>query len=80
MYGKIVNGALVSAPEKYLEYTADGKSVIVCNPQAEHYLAAGYKPVKYGDMPEDTEEYTTSYVESADKITVTYSVSTNTTA
>lgn len=77
MYGKIIDGALVAAPEKYLEYTADGKHKIVCNPQSEHYLAAGYKPVEYGDMPEDTEEYEMSYVESVDKITVTYSAQSN---
>lgn len=73
MYGKIIDGELISAPEKYLEYTAEGKHKLVCNPQEEHYLAAGYKLVEYGDVPEDTEEYTTNYVESADKITVTYS-------
>lgn len=77
MYGKIIDGALVAAPEKYLEYSENGKHKIVCNPQAEHYLAAGYKPVEYGDVPEDTEEYTTSYVESVDKITVTYSAQSN---
>lgn len=76
MYGKIIDGALVAAPEKYLEYTADGKHKIVCNPQAEHYLAAGYKPVEYGEVPEG-EDVAVSYVESADKITVTYSVQSN---
>jgi len=77
MYAKIVDGALIAAPEKYLEYTESGKHRIVCNPQAEHYLAAGFKPVEYGEVPEGDGEYTTSYVENADKITVTYSVQSN---
>lgn len=76
MYAKLIDGALVAAPEKYLEYTAEGKHKIVCNPQAEHYLAAGYKPVEYGEVPEG-EDVAVSYVESDDKITVTYSVQSN---
>ena len=73
MYGKIVDGALISAPEKYLEYEENGKHKLVCNPQEEHYLAAGYKPVEYSEVPEGDGEYDVGYVENKDKITVVYS-------
>ena len=73
MYAKIIDGALVFAPEKYLEYEENGKHKLVCNPQEEHYVAAGYKPVDYGTAPEELGEYDVSYVESDDKITVVHS-------
>lgn len=73
MYAKIIDETLIFAPEKYLEYEENGKHKLVCNPQEEHYLAAGYKPVDYGTVPEELGEYDVSYVESDDKITVVYS-------
>ena len=73
MYAKIIDETLVFAPEKYLAHEENGKHKLVCNPQEEHYLAAGYKPVDYGTPPEELGEYDVSYAESDDKITVVYS-------
>lgn len=53
MYGKLIDGELQIAPRKL-----PGDGVVVYNPPAEMYLAAGYKPVEYIDAPEAPEGYT----------------------
>lgn len=47
MYAKLINGAFHPAPNKLHV----GKT-IVYNPSAAQYLADGWKPVVYTDMPE----------------------------
>ncbi len=76
MYGKLINGELVTAPDKTLEYEIDGKHRIICNPQPQHYAEAGYKIVEYGEIPEVQEEQVVSvkYTETDDKILVEYTV------
>lgn len=72
MYGKLVNGALITAPEKILGYEINGKHCIICNPQKRHYAEAGYKVVEYGEIPEaeDGQEVFVSYEETEDRIVV----------
>lgn len=65
MYGKIINGEVIAAPEKTLEYPVDGKHKVVCNPLPEHYMEAGYKPVEYAEgtgEPTATEDKIVVYV------------------
>lgn len=52
MYAKLVDGNLRIAPRKL---PSDG--VIVYNPPAEMYLAAGYKPMTFTDSPEAPEGF-----------------------
>lgn len=52
MYGKLIDGVLQIAPRKL-----PGDGVIVYNPPAEMYLAAGYKPVTFTDAPEAPSGY-----------------------
>ncbi len=52
MYAKLIDGALNIAPKKL-----PGDGVIVYNPPAELYLAAGYKPVTFTDTPEAPDGY-----------------------
>lgn len=52
MYGKLINGSVQYAPNKL-----PGDGVVVYNPPAEMYLAAGYKPVEFTDAPEAPEGY-----------------------
>lgn len=52
MYGKLIDGVLQIAPRKL-----PGDGVIVYNPPAEMYLAAGYKPVTFTDPPEAPSGY-----------------------
>lgn len=47
MYGKLINSELQIAPKKL-----NGEGVVVYNPPAEMYLAAGYKPVTFTDAPD----------------------------
>ena len=74
MYGKLVEGQLVEAPYKMLQYDYNGKHICVLNPTAENYIRAGYKVVEYGEMPESESEqvYEVVYEETADKILVEY--------
>lgn len=72
MFGKLINEELVLAPVKKLEYMVGNKRKLVINPKEKHYYEAGYKPVEYDDMPEDTEAYTIKYGETAKKIKVSY--------
>ena len=74
MYGKLVEGQLVEAPYKMLQYDYNGKHICVLNPTAENYIQAGYKVVEYGEMPESEREqvYEVVYEETADKILVEY--------
>ena len=48
MYGKLINGNLTGAPKKM-----PGDGTIVYNPPEAMYLAAGYKPVTFTDVPGD---------------------------
>lgn len=65
MYGKLNNGNLMIAPRKL-----NGDGVVVYNPPAEMYLAAGYKPVEFTDAPEAPEGfyYESGWEETADSI------------
>lgn len=69
MYGKLIDGALKIAPKKL-----PGDGVIVYNPPAEMYLAAGYKPVVFTDAPEAPEgyHYESEWEEDEIKITLTW--------
>lgn len=51
-YGKLIDGSLRLAPKR-VNYK--GKQII--NPRAEVLIELGYKPIKYTDMPEETEGY-----------------------
>lgn len=53
MYGKLIDGNLRIAP-KMLHIGSDN----VWNPTGEQYVAAGYKPVEFTEMPEAPEGYT----------------------
>lgn len=76
MYGKIVNGALITAPERVLAYETQGKHRIICNPQPKHYAEAGYKVVEYGAVPAVTEgqEVYVSYEETENRIVVVHTI------
>lgn len=52
MYAKLERGALIPAP-KMLHIGSDN----VWNPTGEQYVAAGYKPVEFTEMPEAPEGY-----------------------
>ena len=43
MYGKLVEGQLVEAPGKMLQYEFEGKHICALNPTEENYMQAGYK-------------------------------------
>lgn len=51
-YAKLIDGNLEIAPRKL-----PGEGVVVYNPPAEMYLAAGFKPVEFTDAPEAPEGY-----------------------
>lgn len=72
-YGKILSdGVLEYAPSR-LHY--NGRWYI--NPKPSILKAAGYKPVRYGDMPTDyadNEDIMESYVEHDDYIEVVYEI------
>lgn len=74
MYGKLVEGQLVEAPYKMLQYDYNGKHICALNPTAENYIQAGYKVVEYGEIPESESEqvYEVIYEETDDKIVVKY--------
>lgn len=50
MYAKLQNGILRSAPK-----TVTWHNCTVNNPSADKLAELGYKPVRYTDMPENTE-------------------------
>lgn len=52
MYAKLIDGAIKIAPKKL-----PGDGIIVYNPPAEMYAAAGYKPVTFTDAPDAPEGY-----------------------
>lgn len=52
MYAKLIDGQLRRAPRKL-----PGDGVVVYNPPAEMYLAAGYKPVTFTESPEAPEGF-----------------------
>lgn len=52
MYAKLIDGQLYRAPRKL-----PGDGVVVYNPPAEMYLAAGWKPVEFVEAPEAPEGF-----------------------
>lgn len=74
MYGKLVEGQLVEAPGKMLQYEYEDKHICALNPTEENYMQAGYKPVEYGEIltNDDGREYELVYEETADKILIKY--------
>ena len=67
MYAKLQNGILRSAPK-----TATWHNCTVNNPSADKLVELGYKPVRYTDMPENTEtgkHYESSWTETEAEIT-----------
>lgn len=71
MYAKLIEGALNIAPKKL-----PGDGVIVYNPSAGMYLAAGYKPVTFTDAPEAPEGYyyESGWEETAEAIVQTWTL------
>ena len=63
MYGKLNNGAFISAPKTLI--IGDKK---VFNPTAEMYKANGYKPVVNTPYPTDGKSYKQEYIETSDTI------------
>lgn len=71
MYGKIINGELVKAPEKMLQYEYKEMHICAINPTKENYIQAGYKVVECEQRLEgEGEGYEAVYEESEDKIIV----------
>lgn len=70
-YGKLIDGNLTIAPRKL-----PGDGVVVYNPPAEMYLAAGYKPVEFTDAPEALEGfyYESAWEEQAESIVQTWTL------
>lgn len=67
MYAKLQNGILRSAPK-----TVTWHNCTVNNPSADKLVELGYKPVRYTDMPENTEtgkHYESSWTETEAEIT-----------
>lgn len=73
MYGKLVNGEIIKAPEKMLQYEYKGKHICAVNPAKENYIQAGYKVVEYEQLLEG-EGYEAVYEETEDKIIVKYAL------
>lgn len=71
MHGKLIDGNLTIAPRKL-----NGDGVVVYNPPAEMYLAAGYKPVEFTDSPEAPEGYTyeSAWEDTAESIVQTWAL------
>ena len=67
-YGKIINGKLTYAPNRIV---LSGMQIF--NPNAEHLMQAGYKPITETSMPEEPapkgQHYEASYADSGDTIT-----------
>lgn len=71
MYGKLVNGELLQAPEKMLQYIVRDKHICAINPTKENYIQAGYKVVECEQRLEgEGEGYEAVYEETEDKIIV----------
>lgn len=70
MLGKLVNGRLIVARGKYLEY--DG--MIITNPREEDWRKAGYKYVIDGEHLQEKEGYYESpvYTDDGEVIRITY--------
>lgn len=66
-YGKIENGNLIYAPRRIV---ISGMQIF--NPTAEHLEQAGYKEIRYTDMPEDPspdgQHYEATYEDKGDYI------------
>lgn len=73
MYGKLVNGEIISAPEKMLQYEYKGKHICAVNPTKENYIQAGYKVVECEQLLEG-EGYEAVYEETEDKIILKYTL------
>lgn len=72
MYAKLQNGILRSAPK-----TVTWNGCTVNNPSADKLVELGYKPVRYTDMPENTEtgkHYESSWEESDTEIIQTWTL------
>ena len=72
MYAKLQNGILRSAPK-----TVTWRNCTVCNPSPEQLTEQGYKPVRYTDMPENTESgkhYESSWEETETEIVQTWTL------
>ena len=72
MYAKLQNGILKRAPK-----TVTWRNCTVCNPGPEQLVELGYKPVRYTDMPENTEtgkHYESSWEEAETEIVQTWTL------
>lgn len=72
MYAKLQNGFLRSAPR-----TVTWRNCTVCNPSPGQLAELGYKPVRYTDMPENTEtgkHYESSWEETETEIVQTWNL------
>lgn len=72
MYAKLQNGMLRSALK-----TVTWKGCTVNNPSADKLVELGYKPVRYTDMPENTEtgkHYESSWTETEAEIIQTWNL------
>jgi hypothetical protein len=63
MYGQIKNGTLIYAPNSIIK---NGKRIY--NPQHEHLLASGYKPVITSEYPQGGKHYKQTYKETETEI------------
>lgn len=73
MYGKIINGELLQAPEKMLQYIVRDKHICAINPTKENYIQAGYKIMKYEQLSE-SKDNEVIYEETEDEIIVKYTL------
>ena len=72
MHAKLQNGILRSAPK-----TVTWRNCTVNNPSADKLAELGYKPVRYTDMPENTESgkhYESSWDETETEIVQTWTL------
>ena len=72
MYAKLQNGILRSAPR-----TVKWHGCTVNNPSADKLVELGYKPVRYTDMPENTESgkhYESGWTETETEIVQTWNL------
>lgn len=73
MYGKLVNGEIISAPEKMLQYEYKGKHICAINPTKENCIQAGYKIMKFEQLSE-SKDNEVIYEETEDEIIVKHSL------
>ena len=72
MYAKLQNGILKRAPK-----TVTWRNCTVNNPSADKLVELGYKPVRYTDMPENTESgkhYESGWTEAETEIVQTWTL------